>query len=190
MDADNDLLFRAQRGDRHAFDEFVTRHSGRVFRWMCRAAGGEDAEDLTQEIFFKAFRGLARFRGESGAGAWLASIAHNTLKNRYRYRSRFRRIFASRPETEPALEPASEDRDPEERAESEETRRQVELALSLLPEDFRMPVILRDLEGWNYDEIAVSLDLPVGTVKSRIARGRGQLREVLAPLLKGMKRHP
>lgn len=190
MDSDNELLFRAQRGDRHAFDEFVTRHSGRVFRWMCRAAGSEDAEDLTQEIFFKAFRGLARYRGDSDAGAWLASIAHNSLKNRYRYRSRFRRIFASRPEEQPDLDPPSEERGPEERASAEETRKRVERALRSIPEDFRMPVILRDLEGWNYEEIAVSLDLPVGTIKSRIARGRGQLREALAPLLKGSKKQP
>lgn len=190
MDSDNELLFRAQKGDRHAFDEFVTRHSARVFRWMCRAAGSNDAEDLAQEIFFKAFRGLARFRGESDAGAWLASIAHNTLKNRYRFRSRFRRIFSSSSESEPELDPASEQRGPEEDAGAQETRRQVETALRRLPEDFRMPVILRDLEGWNYEEIAVSLQLPVGTVKSRIARGRGQLRELLAPLLKGMKKRP
>ncbi len=190
MESDNDLLFRAQKGDRHAFDEFVTRHSVRVFRWMCRAAGAEDAEDLAQEIFFKAFRGLDRFRGDSDAAAWLASIAHNTLKNRYRYRSRFRRIFSPRQEAEPAQEHVSQERGPEENAGAEETRRRVDLALSRLPEDFRMPVILRDLEGWNYEEIAVSLHLPLGTVKSRIARGRGQLREALAPLLKGMRRHP
>src|SRR5258706_5328197 len=94
MESDNDLLFRAQKGDRHAFDEFVTRHSVRVFRWMCRAAGAEDAEDLAQEIFFKSFRGLDRFRGDSDTAACLASIAHKTLKYRYPYLSRFRRLIS------------------------------------------------------------------------------------------------
>ena len=147
---------------------------------MVRAVGVEEAEDLAQEIFFRAFRGLARFRGEAPPVAWIAAIAHNAVKNRYRFRGRFRRVFA--PSPEPAREVSASD-DPEASASAAELRRRVSEALRLLPEDYRMPVILRDLEGWNYDEIAGSLGLPVGTVKSRIARGRGRLRELLAPLL-------
>ncbi len=157
---------------------------------MARSVGPEDAEDLTQEIFFRAYRGLAAFRGEAPARAWLASIAHNALKNRYRFLHRFRRVFASPPALESLPDPPAGRGDPESDASAAQTRDRVAVALRSLPEEFRMPVVLRDLEGWNYDEIAVSLGLPVGTVKSRIARGRGQLREILAPLLRRRKDVP
>jgi len=186
--SDEELLLRARRGDHHAFDEFVARHTQGVFRWMVRAVGIEDAEDLAQEIFFRAFRGLSGYRGDAPARAWLAAIAHNAIKNRYRFRGRLRRLFSPVPESN-RVDPPSAD-DPEASASAEESRRFVLEALKLLPEEFRMPVILRDLEGWNYDEIAVSLHLPVGTVKSRIARGRGQLKEILAPLLPKPKGRP
>lgn len=179
--SDEELLLRARRGDHRAFDEFVARHSSSVFGWMVRAVGVEDAEDLAQEIFFRAFRGLGGYRGDAPARAWLAAIAHNAVKNRYRFRGRFRRIFSPAPELERVEPPAREN--PEADASAEESRRFVSEALKHLPEEFRMPVILRDLEGWNYEEIAVSLQLPVGTVKSRIARGRGRLKEILAPVL-------
>lgn len=179
--SDEELLLRARRGDHRAFDEFVARHSASVFGWMVRAVGVEDAEDLAQEIFFRAFRGLGGYRGDAPARAWLAAIAHNAVKNRYRFRGRFRRIFSPAPELDRVEPPAREN--PEADASAEESRRFVSEALKHLPEEFRMPVILRDLEGWNYEEIAVSLRLPVGTVKSRIARGRGRLKEILAPVL-------
>ena len=184
---DAELLAWARAGDSHAFDEFVVRHTPHVYRWMARAAGTQDAEDLTQEVFFRAFRGIGSFRGEAPPRAWLASIAHNVIKNRYRFLHRFRRIFSSKGAGEGAPDPPAEGRDPESEAAKEETRGAVAEALKALPEEFRMPVVLRDLEGWNYEEIAVSLKLPVGTVKSRIARGRGQLKEILAPLLRRRK---
>ena len=186
--SDEELLLRARRGDHRAFDEFVSRHTQGVFRWMVRAAGVEDAEDLAQEIFFRAFRGLTGYRGDAPARAWLAAIAHNAVKNRYRFRGRFRRLFSPASVSDRTDPPAADN--PEASASAEESRRFVSEALRLLPEQFRMPVILRDLEGWNYEEIAVSLRLPVGTVKSRIARGRGQLREILAPLLTRPKGRP
>jgi RNA polymerase sigma-70 factor (ECF subfamily) len=178
---DEELLGRAREGDTHAFDEFIVRTSPRVHAWMSRAVGPDAAEDLTQEIFLRAFRGLARYRGDAPARAWLAAIAHNAVRNRYRFLGRFRRIFAA-PET-PA-DPADDAPDPESAARSAETRARVSRALRELPEEYRMPIVLRDLEGWNYEEIAVSLRLPVGTVKSRIARGRGRLRTLLAPLVR------
>ncbi len=155
---------------------------------MVRAVGVDDAEDLAQEIFFRAFRGLAGYRGDAPARAWLAAIAHNAVKNRYRFLGRFRRVFASAPRPE-RVEPSAAD-NPEAAASAGESQRFVTEALRRLPEEFRMPVILRDLEGWNYEEIAVSLRLPVGTVKSRIARGRGQLRKILGPLLPRPKGRP
>jgi RNA polymerase sigma-70 factor (ECF subfamily) len=180
--SDEELVARARQGDETAFGEFVRRHTPAVHRWMARAVGEQDADDLTQEVFLKAYRGLARFRGEAPPRAWLASIADNAVKNRYRALGRFRRIFS------PA-DPAGSDAtagaaDPEANALAGESRRFVAEALKQIPAEFRMPVVLRDLEEWSYEEIALSLRLPVGTVKSRIARGRGQLRAILLPLLR------
>ena len=112
-----------------------------------------------------------------------ASIADNAVKNRYRARGRFRRIFAASADAPASPEPIETARGPEEQAGAGEARRFVAEALKLLPAEFRMPVVLRDLEEWSYEEIATSLDLPVGTVKSRISRGRGQLKTLLAPLM-------
>jgi RNA polymerase sigma-70 factor (ECF subfamily) len=181
--SDEELISRARSGDSRAFEEFILRHSPGVFRWMARACGEADAEDLTQEVFLRAFRGLSRFRGEAPPRAWLASIAHNTIKNRYRFLHRFRRVFGRKPEPENAADPPAQGVSPEAAAAAGEVSARVAEALQSLPEEYRLPVVLRDLEGWNYEEIAVSLHVPVGTVKSRIARGRGQLRDLLAPLV-------
>lgn len=180
---DEELIALSKDGEEAAFGEFVRRHTATVHRWMARAVGVEDADDLTQEVFLKAYRGLPRFREEAPPRAWLASIADNAVKNRYRARGRFRRIFASVADSTPAFEPAESRRSPEENARAEESRRYVAEALKNLPAEFRMPVVLRDLEEWSYEEIAASLDLPVGTVKSRISRGRGQLKALLRPLI-------
>ena len=131
----------------------------------------------------KAFRGLSRFRGDAPARAWLAAIAHNAVKNRYRLLGKFRRLFTAFSEREAFAEPRDPGADPEDLAAEGERRARVAAALERLPEAFRMPVVLRDLDGWTYEEISAALRLPVGTVKSRIARARGQLRVLLAPLV-------
>ncbi len=179
--SDEELIGRARGGDEAAFGDFVRRHTAAVHRWMARSVGEQDAEDMTQEVFLKAYRGLDRFRGDAPARAWLAAIADNAVKNRYRSLSRFRRIFSGADPSE--IEAAAEAADPEQTARSDESRRHVAEALRRIPPEFRMPVVLRDLEEWSYEEIAVSLAVPVGTVKSRIARGRGQLKAILLPLL-------
>ncbi len=180
---DEELIALSKEGEETAFGEFVRRHAPTVHRWMARAVGEQEADDMAQEVFLKAYRGLSRFRGEAPPRAWLASIADNAVKNRYRARGRFRRIFASVGEESPLLDPAETARGPEENARAGESRRYVAEALKLLPAEFRMPVVLRDLEEWSYEEISASLSLPVGTVKSRISRGRGQLKVLLRPLM-------
>jgi RNA polymerase sigma-70 factor (ECF subfamily) len=181
--SDEELIARSRGGESAAFGEFIERHMAAVHRWMTRAVGGEDADDLTQDVFLRAYRGLARFRAQAPPRAWLAAIADNAIKNRYRSRSRFRRIFASDPSSDALEDRASRARSPEESARAGESRDSVQDALSKLPLEFRLPIVLRDLEEWSYEEIAASLQLPIGTVKSRIARGRGQLRTILAPLV-------
>lgn len=181
--SDEDLIARSRAGDEPAFEEFVHRHMPSVHRWMARAVGDEDADDMTQDVFLRAYRGLSRYRAQAPPRAWLAAIADNAIKNRYRSRSRFRRIFASNASPEALSATLSEDRSPEDSARAGESRATVRDALQRLPLEFRLPVVLRDLEEWSYEEIAASLELPIGTVKSRIARGRGQLRAILAPFV-------
>ena len=184
---DEELVALSKQGDEAAFGEFVRRHTGAVHRWMARSVGEQEAEDMTQEVFLKAYRGLARFRGEAPPRAWLASIADNAVKNRYRARGRFRRIFSDSADSARHSEPPAIGADPEERATAGQSRHFIAEALRRLPVAFRMPVVLRDLEEWSYEDISVSLRLPVGTVKSRIARGRAQLRTLLLPLLNSGK---
>ncbi len=185
--SDEQLMALAKEGEETAFSEFVRRHADTVHRWMTRAVGEQEADDLTQDVFLKAYRGLAAFRGEAPPRAWLASIADNAVKNRYRALSRFRRIFTGSRDEENSSEPTGGGTSPEEDARARESRRFVAEALKLLPAEFRMPVVLRDLEEWSYEEIAHSLNLPIGTVKSRIARGRGQLKAILVPLMSSGK---
>jgi RNA polymerase sigma-70 factor (ECF subfamily) len=180
---DERLILLAQAGEEAAFSEFVRRHTATVHRWMARSVGSQDADDMTQEVLLKAYRGLPKFRGDAPPRAWLASIADNAVKNRYRARGRFRRIFARSTDEDHSPEPAASSAGPEENARARESRTFVTEALARLAVEFRMPVVLRDLEEWSYEEIAQSLGLPVGTVKSRIARGRAQLKTLLAPRL-------
>jgi RNA polymerase sigma-70 factor (ECF subfamily) len=180
---DDELVLLAQEGEEDAFGEFVTRHAETVHRWMVRAVGEQEADDMTQEVFLRAYRGLSRFRREAPPRAWLASIADNAVKNRYRARSRFRRIFAGSADAPESPELAEPAKGPEEDAQSGQMRSFISEALKRIPAEFRIPVVLRDLEEWSYEEIATSLGVPVGTVKSRISRGRGQLKGLLAPLL-------
>jgi RNA polymerase sigma-70 factor (ECF subfamily) len=182
---DEELLASARAGEEESFGAFVRRHTATVHRWMARAVGESDADDLTQEVFLKAYRGLERFRGEAPPRAWLASIADNAVKNRYRSRSRFRRVFAASTDADQTLDAPETGGGPEEHARTGEFRRFVAEALKLLPAEFRMPVVLRDIDEWSYEEIAASLSLPIGTVKSRIARGRARLKDILLPLLNG-----
>lgn len=185
--SDEELIARARAGDEPSFEEFMNRHVAAVHRWMVRAVGEDDADDMTQDVFLRAYRGLPRFRNQAPPRAWLAAIADNAIKNRYRSRSRFRRIFAPSADPDSLGDRESSAAGPEEHATAGESRRSVLGALQKLPLDFRLPVVLRDLEEWSYEEIATSLELPIGTVKSRIARGRGQLRAILAPLLTSEK---
>jgi RNA polymerase sigma-70 factor, ECF subfamily len=181
--SDEDLIARARAGDEPSFEQFIRRHMEAVHRWMVHAVGEADADDLTQDVFLRAYRGLSRFRDQAPPRAWLAAIANNAIKNRYRSRSRFRRIFSPHPDPDSLADRESDVATPEENARLGESRHSVLGALSKLPIEFRLPVVLRDLEEWTYEEIATSLELPLGTVKSRIARGRGLLRAILAPLL-------
>ena len=174
-DSDHDLLPRCRRGDEAAWRELVSRHTRRVFALAYRFTGRVDeAEDLTQEVFVKVYQTLDRYHeGDGSFGAWLMAVARNHAIDHYRRR----RHDALRKTEEPqVLEGiASAEEGPLRDLEREERVRLVHRGLRALPEDLRVPLVLCDLQGLPYGEIAESLGIPLGTVKSRINRARLEL---------------
>jgi RNA polymerase sigma-70 factor, ECF subfamily len=172
---DDGLLPRCRRGDEAAWRELVSRHTRRVFALAYRFTGRVDeAEDLTQEIFIKVYQTLDRYREGDGAfGGWLMAVSRNHAIDRYRQRRLDALKKADDPEVLDGM--ASGDEGPLRSLEREERVRLVHRGLRALPEDLRIPLILCDLQGLPYEEIAATLEVPLGTVKSRINRGRIEL---------------
>ena len=185
-DPDSELVARWQAGDATAFERLVRNHERNIFRLLYRMLGSrEEAEDAAQEAFLSLHRHGQRFRRESRFSTFLYRVASNAALNRRRSlgRSRVR-------ESELALRHASGQhvqsapRDPEDAAHGVEVQLKVQQALRALPDDLRLAVVLYDIEGQSYRDIAEILDIPEGTVKSRIHRARLGLRERLAELVK------
>lgn len=178
--AETDLIRRAQRGDADAFGALVERFQDRLYNTMYRMTHHHaDALDLTQTALLKAWRALPRFDGRAGFYTWLFRIAMNLATSRYR--SRGRRTTVSLSETGPgALRDApgagEGPADAMLRAESEQ---RLARALGELGEEYRAAVVLKDVEDLDYATIAKILDVPIGTVRSRIHRGRALLRDLL-----------
>jgi RNA polymerase sigma-70 factor, ECF subfamily len=183
VDADRELVERAAAGSREAFDELVRRHQASIVS-LARALthGSADAEDIAQEVFVRVWRSLRGFRGESAFRTWLHRVAVNVIHSHHGRIARLRRIF---------LIPSAESGagDPIERApdstdvESDVVMRDaIDKALGSLPEELRVAVTLRDVQGLDYREIASVLGVPIGTVESRIFRGRQRLQPLLEPL--------
>ena len=181
MDADRALVEAAAGGDRDAFDELVRRHQSAILG-LCRAliGGRDDAEDLAQEVFVRAWKSLRTFRGDSSFRTWLHRVAINVARTHHVNRGRLMRLFR------PALPHESDPQDRVEAIDARLARRDVvERALATLPRDLREVITLRDLQGLDYKEIARALDVPIGTIESRIFRARQRLRPLLAPLVDG-----
>jgi len=173
---DLDLVERFRYGDNEAFEEIYRRFDTMVYNLSLRMAGDpEDAADLTQEIFLRIFRHLGKFRGRSTLKTWIYRIALNHCNSRLGRRRRW-----LLPLNEEAPETVVETRrGPEDRALAEDAGRLVALALKQVKPVFREAVVLRDLEELSYEEIAGILRVRIGTVRSRIARGREALRQIL-----------
>jgi RNA polymerase sigma-70 factor (ECF subfamily) len=179
---DRALVLAAQGGDRAALDQLIRLHYDRVMNVCRRITGNEaDACDAAQEAMIAIVRSLSKFDGRSSFGTWTYRIATNASLDELRRRRR--RPIAS-------ITPPGEDDSPyQDPADPSSTRPidrigerdAIEEALMALPEEFRVPVVLRDVADLEYADIAEVLDVPVGTVKSRIARGRGMLAGLLAP---------
>ena len=181
MEPDAQLVQHCLRGDGPAWEELVRRHTRRVFNLCYRFTGNPtEAEDLSQEVFLRIYRTLASYRAAYGAfPTWLTSVTRNLLVDHYR-RTKRDRVTDSMEDVMPQIEnKESTARTPDKLALESELSAQLQHGLSKLSPELREAVILRDLQGLEYGEIRTVLQVPEGTVKSRINRGRIELARVL-----------
>jgi RNA polymerase sigma-70 factor, ECF subfamily len=181
---DRELVERARKGDGDAFGLLVVRHQDRIYTAVLRFCGdADDARDIVQRAFLNAWRRLDSFKGDAAFSTWMYRIAFNESVSFRRESGRRRLVPLQGPDGESGPEPA-DDRRPGDRLESAEARGQVQQALTLLDPDERKIIILKELDGRSYDEIAEIMDIPKGTVRSRLFRAREVLRDKLRILLK------
>ena len=185
---EDQFIERLKRSDPAAFEKLVNERSGEIYGLLYRLTENtEEARDLTQETFLRAFQSIGQFRGESDLRTWIYRIAINQARNRWRWwRRRHRDSTVSIDVAHAAGNSAlmaqlrsGNSSNPEHGALAHERERALRKALSGLRRVYREAVVLRDIEGFAYEEIAVALDISVGTVKSRLARGRQELRRKL-----------
>ncbi len=185
--ADQELVARAQNGDKRAFDLLVLKYQQKVANLISRyIRDPSEVMDVSQDAFLKAYRALPAFRGESAFYTWLYRIAVNTVKNHLVAQGR-------RPPGDDVEAEVAEQMDmgtrlresgtPERHALTDEIAQTVQRALDDLPDDLRTAIVLRELEGMSYEEIATAMDCPIGTVRSRIFRARDAIDKRLRPLL-------
>ena len=187
-DIDQQLVERVQRGDKAAFDLLVVKYQRKIFRLLSRLIrDAAEIEDVAQEAFIKAYRALPHFRGDSAFYTWLYRIAINTAKN-YLV-SQGRRAPTSTPtdiEDAETFDDGDHLRDlntPDSMLVTKQVGEAVNRAIDQLPEDLRTAIVLRELEGLSYEEIAESMQCPIGTVRSRIFRAREAIALELRPIL-------
>ena len=183
-----DLVHELQAGSDAAFDYLVTYYHAGVFNLVYGILPDRaDAADVTQEVFLRAFRGIRGFRQGRSLKTWLYRISVRQALNHRRWCWRHHRqqvsIDAEEEGKSLALDLKDGEATPYERLASQETQQAVRAALAQVPALFRSAVILRDLEGLSYEEVAEVLEVSVGTVKSRILRGRRMLKEILNPVV-------
>ena len=186
--ADAALIERCRRRDEAAFAEVVARYKNKIYNYVCRMMGNEDdAEDITQEVFIRMYQSLGSFRQQSSLNTWVFRIASNLCIDQFRRRKKHQAIAYSLDDTDDAGDRAGLDREvpdatyePQRILANTEMSAQITLALTLLPDKLRAVVLLYDLEELSYEEIARILEIPVGTVKSRLFNARLQLRKRLS----------
>jgi RNA polymerase sigma-70 factor (ECF subfamily) len=182
--AEDAVLARARGGDRAAFGDLIDRHQDRVFALSLHLCRGnrDDAEELAQEAFLRALEAIEGFRGDAAFSTWIHRIVVNlhlnrssTLAARARRSQLSLATQAAAIEEARAIDPPDREAAPPESAAAAEERGELHRALAALDEDRRVAVVLRDVEGLSYEEIAALLRVPIGTVRSRLARGREEL---------------
>lgn len=177
-DADAELVRRCRAGDMTAFDELVARHQDVVMRVASRIVGPDESEDVAQDAFLRAFHRLGRFRGEGSFRSWLLQIARNSaLDSLSANRRRAAMSNLLHAEADEGEERGT--RVPARELEVTERRERLRSKLRLLSDVHRTVLVLRDLEGLSYDEIAETTDAPLGSVKGRLHRARAELADLL-----------
>ena len=183
---DQELVEKAQQGDKKAFNLLVVRYQNRVAGLLTRYVSRDDIPDIVQESFIKAYRSLASFRGESAFYTWLYRIEVNTAKNHLTALGRRppkEDILAEDAESYDAGTQLRETDTPENLVLSNELKRVVFETIENLPEELKMAITLREIEGLSYEEIAEVMSCPVGTVRSRIFRAREAIDAKIQPLM-------
>ena len=184
---DKNLVLRVQQGDKSAYDLLVIKYQHRIIQLVNRyVKDPSEAQDVAQEAFIKAYRALANFRGDSAFYTWLYRIAINTAKNYLVSRSRRYSDYqidiqdAEQVENAPQLKAMET---PEYLLLNDEIVKVITAAIEKLPEEMKVAIMLREFEGMSYEDIAHTMECPVGTVRSRIFRAREAIDEKLRPLL-------
>lgn len=183
------LVERVQKGDKAAFDLLIQKYQHRIVSLVSRyVSDPSEALDVSQEAFIKAYRAIGKFRGDSAFYTWLYRIAINTAKNWLVARNRrppASDIDAADAEQYDMDSRLKERSTPENELLREEIEKTVYDTIAALPDDLRTAIMLREIEGMSYEEIATTMDCPIGTVRSRIFRAREAIDEKLKPLLDG-----
>ena len=186
-DSDRELVVRVQRGERRAFDLLMLKYQHRIAKLIARyVQEPSDVLDVVQESFIKAYRAIPRFRGDSAFYTWMYRIAINTAKNHLAAQMRRPQesgIDATDAEQFADATDLKEYGTPERLTLTEEIQQTVIAAIEELPEDLKVAITLRELEGLSYEDIAIAMDCPIGTVRSRIFRAREAINARLEPLL-------
>ena len=186
-DSDRELVERVQRGERKAFDLLVLKYQHRIAKLIARYVHDpSEVLDIAQEAFIKAYRAIPRFRGDSAFYTWMYRIAINTAKNHLAAQARRPRESGVDVTDAEQFDSATDLRDtatPEGLALTEEIQQTVIAAIEALPEDLKVAISLRELEGLSYEDIAQVMECPIGTVRSRIFRAREAISARLEPLL-------
>lgn len=187
-DVDAELVERVRRGDKRAFDLLVLKYQRKIMRLLSRMIREPgEVEDVAQEAFIKAYRALPQFRGDSAFYTWLYRIAINTARNWQAANGR-RPSAPSIIETEDGetfsqIDNLTDISTPESMMASRQIADTVNAAIDALPEELRTAIVLREIEGMSYEDIAQSMDCPIGTVRSRIFRAREAIAAQLRPVL-------
>jgi RNA polymerase sigma-70 factor (ECF subfamily) len=185
--SDQLLVDRVKNGDKHAFDLLVLKYQHRIIKLIMRyVRDPSEAMDVSQEAFIKAYRAIPKFRGESAFYTWMYRIAINTAKNHLVAARRRPLEYASEisePEEFDWHSNLQNQDSPESQAMGDDLREAVERTIASLPDDLRIAISLRELDGLSYDEIAQVMECPVGTVRSRIFRAREALDKVIQSML-------
>jgi RNA polymerase sigma-70 factor (ECF subfamily) len=183
------LVERVQKGDKKAFDLLIQKYQHRIVSLVSRyVSDSSEAQDVAQEAFIKAYRAIGRFRGDSAFYTWLYRISINTAKNWIVAKNRrppSSDIDAADAEQYAMSSRLKETSTPENELLREEIERTVYDTIASLPEDLRTAIMLREMDGMSYEEIATTMECPIGTVRSRIFRAREAIDEKLKPLIGG-----